>query len=179
MNGGGNTAAVDILAKLLNLMPVVEPMNQLARVVHQPSCIWCRDSGYAHSGYSGDSQAMKAHVLHPQPVKELPPLEGGLRGRNVTSFLGSALLDRSKQGQNRLRDRDREGLGYPALWVREGDCLMFKVNAVAWDRAFLESSPSCQSDFKTDGHPAWIIRKRITNFINLFISKCGLHFFWS
>jgi len=179
MNGGGNTTAVDILAKLLNLMPVVQPVNQLAGVVHKPSCIWRWDSSYAHSGNSGDSKAMKAHVLHPQPVEKLSPLEGGLRGRDVASFLGSAFFDRNKQRQNRLRDRDRESLGYPALWVREGDCLMLKVNAVAWNRAFLESRPSCQSDFKTDGHPTWIIWKRITNFINLFIGKCGLHFFRS
>jgi len=179
MNGGGNTAAIDILPKLLNLMPVVQPMDQLARVVHQPSGIWCRDSGYSHSCYSGDPKAMKAHVLHPQPIKKLSPLEGGLCGRDVASFLGSALLDRSKQGQNGFRDRDRESLGYPALWVRERDCLMFKVNAVAWDRAFLESRSSCQSDFKTNRHPTWIIWKSITNFINLFIGKCGLHFFGS
>jgi len=178
MNGGGNTAAVNILAKLLNLMPVVETMNQLARVVHQPSGIWCRDSCYSHSGYSGDTQAMKAHVLHLQPVEKLSPLEGGLCGRDVASFLGSAFLDCNKQGQNRFRDRDRESLGYPALWIREGDCLMLKVNAVAWNRAFLESRPSCQSDFKTDGHPAWIILKRVTHFINLFIGKRRLLFLW-
>ena len=179
MNGGGNTTAVDILAKLLNLMPVIEPMNQLTRMVHEPSGIWSRDSSYSHSGYSGDTKAMKAYVLHPQPVEKLSPLEGGLCVRDVASFLGSAGFDCSKQRQDRFGDRDSERLGNPALWIGKGDCFELKVNAVAWDRAFLESRPSCQSNFKTNRHPTWIIWKRITNFINLFVGKCGLHFFRS
>ena len=178
MNGGGNTTAVDILAKLLNLMPVVESVNQLARMVHKPSGIWRRDSSYPHSGYSGNSQAMKAHVLHPQPVEKLSPLEGSLCGRDVASVLSSAGFDCGKQRQDRFRDRNSERLGLPSLWIRKGDRLVLKVNAVAWDRAFLESRPSCQSDFKTSRHPAWIILKCVTHFINLFIGKRRLLFLW-
>ena len=122
---------------------------------------------------------MKADVLHSEAVKESSPLEGGLGWGNFTSLLGPAGLDRGKQRKDGSRNRDRKSLGYPSLGAGECDGLVLKVNALAWDRALLESCSGGQPNLKAHRHPARMIGELQSDFLDLLVGQRRFYFFRS
>ena len=122
---------------------------------------------------------MKADVLHSEAVKEPTPLEGGLGWGNFTSLLGPAGPDRGKQRKNGSRNRDRESLGHSALGVGKCDGLVLKVNAVAWNRALLEPCAGGQPNLKAHRHPARMIGKLQSDFLDLLVGERRFYFFRS
>jgi hypothetical protein len=88
--GAGNSC-ISINLKVGHLVPLIYPMNQFVRVVHEPHCEVQGNPFEKHSRNLGNSKTVKGKMLEPKfPVEKVPAkLLAGHLGNLTGDFLGS------------------------------------------------------------------------------------------
>ena len=136
---------------IFDLLPPVDLMNKVRRMIDQPHGSFAGDTGTAQPIHVGYAEAMEAEVGHLDLDEELLPPPRRLEREFHGEFL-FGLGQLFEQGPERSRHRNRKCSVLAPLWRGESDFVLGEIHTVQRDSRFAETAAGVKGELEAGLH---------------------------